>query len=69
LKDNAKQNKDKSNNNIEHKQNTIEGGEVLIYGLVSLIVVSRKENFPLQTPNNTLIFVFNVHNNIQESHK
>jgi len=70
LKDDAKQNKDKSNNNIEHKQNTIEGvGEVFTYGCVSLIVVNRKENLPSQTPNNALIFFFNVHNNIQKSHK
>jgi hypothetical protein len=47
LKDDAKQNNEKNNNNIEHKKNTIEGREVLTYGCVSLIVVIRKENLPL----------------------
>jgi hypothetical protein len=37
LKDDAKQ------NNNKHKQNTIKGGEALIYGCVNLIVASWKE--------------------------
>jgi hypothetical protein len=40
LKDNAKQNKDKNNNNNEHKQGIIEEGEVPIYGCISLIVAN-----------------------------
>jgi hypothetical protein len=37
LKHDAKQNKDKKNNN-GHKQNTIEGGKILTYGCISSIV-------------------------------
>jgi hypothetical protein len=39
LKDNAKQNKDKNNNN-EHKQGTIEERKIPIYGCISLIVAN-----------------------------
>ncbi len=39
LKDDAKQNKDKSNNN-KHKWDTTKGREVLTYGCVHLIVAS-----------------------------
>jgi hypothetical protein len=42
-KDDTKQNKNRNNNNNEHKRNTIKG-EILIYGCITSIVVSWKEN-------------------------
>jgi hypothetical protein len=39
MKDNAKQNKDKKNNN-KHKQDATKGGKILIYGCIHLIIVS-----------------------------
>jgi hypothetical protein len=69
LKNNTKQNKDKNSNNNEHKRGTTKGEKVPTYGCVSLIAPSWKENMSSWTPNNALIFILNVRNNIQESHK
>jgi hypothetical protein len=45
LKDDAKQHKNRNDNN-DHKRNTIKGGEVVTYGCVTSIVGSWKENLP-----------------------
>jgi hypothetical protein len=69
LKNDAKQNKDKNNcNSNEHKWDTIEG-KLLTYGCVNLIVTSWKENLLVWTPNNVSIFIIDVCNSIQGSHK